>query len=73
VWNKYTLEWSASRIEFFVNGKSCLVNTSGDAAFQKPYIINLTQGIGPEPMGNMPVTRTPIPASYKVDYVKVWQ
>jgi beta-glucanase (GH16 family) len=73
VWNKYTLEWSATRIEFFVNGKSCLVNTSGDVAFQKPYIINLTQGIGPEPMGNMPVARTPVPASYKVDYVKAWQ
>jgi beta-glucanase (GH16 family) len=73
VWNTYTLEWSPQRLEFFVNGKSCLVNTSGDPAFQKPYIINFTEGIGPVDMGNMPTPRTPIPATYKVDYVKVWE
>lgn len=73
VWNTYTLEWSPQKLEFFVNGKSCLVNTSGDPAFQKPYIINFTEGIGPVDMGNMPTARTPIPATYKVDYVKVWE
>ena len=73
VWNRYAMEWGPDRIEFFVNGKLCLVNTSGDPAFQKRYIINLTQGIGPEEMGNLPVPRTPSPATYKVDYVKVWQ
>jgi len=72
-WNTYALEWSASRIEFFVNGRSCLVNTSGDEAFRKRYIINFTQGIGPEDMGNMPVAGTPLPATYQVDYVRVWQ
>lgn len=73
VWNTYTLEWSPQKLEFFVNGKSCLVNTSGDPAFQKPYIINFTEGIGPVDMDNMPTARTPIPATYKVDYVKVWE
>jgi beta-glucanase (GH16 family) len=72
-WNTYTLEWSPEKLEFFVNNKSCLVNTSGDPAFQKPYIINFTQGIGPVDMDNMPTARTPIPAPYKVDYVKVWK
>lgn len=71
VWNTYTLEWSASRLEVFVNGRSCLVNTSGDPAFRKPYIIDLTQGIGPE--SNMPVDGTPIPATMQVDYVRAWQ
>lgn len=71
VWNTYTLEWSASRLEVFVNGRSCLVNTSGDPAFQKPYIIDLTQGIGPQ--SNLPVDGTPIPATMQVDYVRVWQ
>ncbi len=73
VWNTYTLEWSPTRIETFVNGKSCVVNTSGDSAFQKPYIINLTEGIGPENMGNLPTSRTPNPATYSIDYVRVWQ
>jgi beta-glucanase (GH16 family) len=73
VWNTYRLEWSPTKIEFFVNGRSCLVNTSGDVAFQKPYTLNLGQGIGPEDMGNLPVARTPMPATLWVDYVRVWQ
>ena len=72
-WNTYTLDWTPTRMEFFVNGTSCFVNTSGDPAFQKAYIINLTQGIGPTEMGNMPVAGTPIPATLQVDYVRVWQ
>jgi beta-glucanase (GH16 family) len=73
VWNTYTLEWTASRLEVFVNGKSCLVNTSGDAAFRKRYILTLTQGMGPFDAGNMPNADTPFPASMQVDYVHVWQ
>ncbi|MBW8750711.1 MAG: glycoside hydrolase family 16 protein [Propionibacteriales bacterium] len=73
VWNTYTMEWSPTKIEFFVNGKSCLVNTAADPAFQKPYILNFTEAIGPVDMGNLPTAQTPTPATYKVDYVKVWQ
>ena len=42
-YNTYTLEWTATRLEIKVNGTTCLVNTSGDPAFQKPYIVALTQ------------------------------
>ena len=73
VWNTYTMEWSPATIEFFVNGTLCLEHTSGDPAFQQRYIINLTQAIGPVDMGNLPVAGTPTPATYKIDYVKVWQ
>lgn len=69
--NTYTLEWSASRIEIFVNGRSCLVNTSGDNAFRKQYILNLTQALG---YGSNSYTGTaPLPATTTVDYVKVWR
>ncbi|MFL6157913.1 MAG: family 16 glycosylhydrolase [Marmoricola sp.] len=71
VWNTYTLEWSPNRLEIFVNGKSCLVNTSGDAAFQKPYIIAFTQAMGAA--GNEYNTKTPIPATLNVDYIRAWQ
>jgi beta-glucanase (GH16 family) len=71
-WNTYTLEWGPSRIETFVNGTSCLVNTSGDPAFQKRYIINLTQAIGGATWNQLGDT-TPVPASMQVDYVRVWQ
>jgi beta-glucanase (GH16 family) len=70
-WNTYTLEWSASRIEIFVNGKSCLVNTSGDRAFMQPYIVALTAALG---TGTNSVSwLTPLPATTSVDYVRVWR
>ncbi len=71
-WNTYTVEWGPSRIETFLNGTSCLVNTSGDTAFQKRYIINLTQAIGGATWNQLSGT-TPVPASMQVDYVKVWR
>jgi len=71
VYNTYTLVWSASRIQILVNGKSCLVNTSGDPAFMKPYIMALTQALGAA--GNEYDGRSPVPATMNVDYVKVWK
>ena len=71
VYNTYTLTWSANRLEIQVNGKTCLVNTSGDGAFQKPYIMALTQALGAT--GNEYDGRAPIPATMNVDYVKVWK
>jgi beta-glucanase (GH16 family) len=72
VWNTYTMDWSPTRIETFVNGRSCLVNTSADPAFQKRYIINLTQAIGGGTWNQL-TDGTPIPATMQVDYVHVWQ
>jgi beta-glucanase (GH16 family) len=71
-WNTFTLEWSASRIETFVNGESCLVNTSGDKAFKKRYIINFTQAIGGATWNQLD-GETPVPATMQVDYVRVWK
>ena len=70
VWNTYTLVWTATSIEAFVNGNSCLLNTSGDTAFMKQYILNLTQAIGTA--DNSYTGTAPLPASMDVDYVKVW-
>jgi beta-glucanase (GH16 family) len=69
-WNTYALEWSAKKLQVFVNGKSCLTNTSGNAAFQKAYIMNFTQGMGAA--GNVYDGRAPL-GTMSVDYVKVWQ
>jgi beta-glucanase (GH16 family) len=70
-WHTYTLEWSASRIEVWVDGDSCLVNTSGDAAFDKRYIVNLTAALGIA--DNTYVGGFPLPATMDVDYVRVWK
>jgi len=70
-WNTYALEWSASRIEFFVNGNSCLVNTSADQTFAKAYIPILTQALGA--YNNSYDGRAPLPATMNVDYLRVWK
>jgi beta-glucanase (GH16 family) len=70
VWNTYALEWTANRIAIYVNGATCLVNTSGDAAFRKPYIVAFTQALGG--YLNEYDGRVPLPATMNVDYVRVW-
>lgn len=69
-WNTYILTWTATRIEITINGRTCLVNTTGDPAFQKPYILALTQALGAA--GNEHTGSAPMPATMEVDYVKVW-
>ncbi len=71
VWNTYALEWTPNRLEIFVNGKSCLVNTTGNPAFQRKYIVALTSALGVST--NRLVPSTPIPATMSVDYVHVWE
>ena len=68
--NTYTLEWTSSRLEVFVNGQSCLVNTSGDEAFNKRYIMAFTQALGSQ--DNNPSADTPVPATMSIDYVRAW-
>jgi beta-glucanase (GH16 family) len=71
VWNTYTLVWGPRRLEILVNGSPCLVNTSGDPAFQKRYILALTAGLGSGRNGLIP--QTPLPATTSVDYVRAWR
>jgi beta-glucanase (GH16 family) len=71
VWNTYTLEWAPDRLQIWVNGRSCLLNTSGDAAFQKPYILALTAALGVD--ANAYRGGPTLPATMSVDYVRVWR
>ena len=70
VYNTYTLEWTPDRLEIFVNGRSCLVNTSGNEAFNKRYIMAFTQALGAE--GNDVTASTTVPATMSIDYVHAW-
>ena len=71
VWNVYTLEWTATRIEITVNGKSCLINESADPAFAKRYIVAFTAGLGQG--ANAYDGRAPLPATMSIDYLRVWE
>jgi beta-glucanase (GH16 family) len=70
-WHTYTMEWSADRIEIFVDGKSCVVNTETTARFRAPYIIALSLILGDG--WNNYDGRAPLPATMEVDYVRVWR
>jgi hypothetical protein len=71
IWNTYTLEWTPTLLLISVNGVTCLLNTSGNTAFQRKYIMALTQGLGVETNGY--IDGTPMPATMSVDYVRVWK
>jgi beta-glucanase (GH16 family) len=71
VWNTYALEWTPTQLKISINDKVCLVNTSEDPAFQKPYIAAFTQALGGA--GNAYDGRAPLPASMNIDYFRVWR
>jgi len=67
----YGLEWTADRLEVFVDGRSCLVNTSGASSFRKRFIVSFTQMLGTG--ANAYTDAVPLPATMEVDYLKVWR
>jgi beta-glucanase (GH16 family) len=71
VWNTYALEWTPLLLKITVNGVTCLLNTSANLAFQRKYIVALTQGLGVSSNGY--ANGTPMPATKSVDYVHVWE
>jgi len=70
-WHVYTLLWGPERIEIKVDGKRCLLNTAGNRAFKKRYIIALTGASGLR--GNRVFPTTPLPSTMRVDWVRVWR
>lgn len=70
-WHTYTLEWTAEELRIDVDGVTCLVNTSGDPAFDRRYIVILMAGLGHG--GNAPTSDLRLPVTLEVDYVRVWE
>ncbi|KRB78081.1 hypothetical protein ASE01_07930 [Nocardioides sp. Root190] len=70
-WHTYVLEWTATRLAIIVDGKTCLVNTHGAAAFRKRFIINFSQLLGGG--NNLYTGRVALPATMEVDWVKAWR
>jgi beta-glucanase (GH16 family) len=75
----YVMEWTKRSITIKYDGKVCLVNRRilpalpllSPAPFDKPFVINLTQSLGIRL--NAFNSATPLPASMRVDYVRVWR
>lgn len=73
-WHTYTMEWTRQSIVISYDGKPCLRNTNTSlmtsSPFNKPYMINLMQGLGLSK--NAPTSSTPLPATMLIDYIRVW-
>lgn len=74
----YVLEWTPQTLTIKYDGRTCLVNRwqpsaplTRPAPFNRPFFMILTQslGIGANAFS---ATKTPLPATTRVDWVKVW-
>ncbi|KRA38365.1 hypothetical protein ASD81_06920 [Nocardioides sp. Root614] len=70
-WNTFTLEWDANKLQIWVNGNLCLVNTSKSAMLNKKYIVALTSAMGRASTGYDGIDAGP--KTLEVDYVHVWK
>lgn len=75
----YAVEWTKRRIKVIYDDKKCLVHRwrpapplSRPEPFDHPFFVALTQGLGVGTNAFNPAT-TPLPATTKVDYVRVWK
>jgi beta-glucanase (GH16 family) len=69
----YVLEWTPDAITISYDGNVCLERPTpvwGTQPFNKPFFLALTQGVGVK--GNAPDQHTVLPATMRVDYVRVW-
>ncbi|WP_182377534.1 glycoside hydrolase family 16 protein [Nocardioides sp. WS12] len=70
-WNTFTLEWDATKLQIWVNGNLCMVNTSKSPMLNKKYIVALTSAMGRASTGYDGVDAGP--KTLEVDYVHVWK
>lgn len=77
-WHTYGVEWSRTRMDFFIDGTLCHSRTWQPTSpllnpqpFDKPFFLDLTAGVGGTT--NSPTASTPFPAAITVDYARVWK
>ncbi|WP_182481368.1 IPT/TIG domain-containing protein [Nocardioides immobilis] len=78
-YHTYTMEWYPDVVRFFIDGEMCFERSwtpTGLIApqpFDKPFSMILNMGVGSLSGGNKVSADTPLPATYTVDYAKVWR
>jgi beta-glucanase (GH16 family) len=74
----YTAVWTTSTITISYDGATCLVDSwnpyglTKPAPFDQPFMVALTQGLGIGTNAFDP-SITPLPATTRIDYVRVWK
>jgi beta-glucanase (GH16 family) len=81
-WNTFSVVWEPGTITMYVNDRTCLVDNyapagglSSPAPFNQPFFIALSQALGVTVSNsdNATTSKTPIPATTQIDYVRVWK
>lgn len=77
--NTYSVEWNATYLTIYYNGKICFYDNWQPQApltkpqpFSQPFFIILTQALGVKSNAYQ-LGVTPLPATTSIDYVRVWQ
>jgi beta-glucanase (GH16 family) len=80
--NTYAVLWTPTTITTYFNGMTCMTDVYGphvkrpDTApepFNQPFFLNFTAALGDNSGNTFSATKTPLPATTKVDWVRVWQ
>lgn len=76
--HSYVVEWTPNTITISYDGNVCIRDAWNPAAplvkpqpFDQPFMLALTQTVGTDT--NAPSFRTQLPATTKVDWVRIWQ
>jgi beta-glucanase (GH16 family) len=76
--HEYAMEWTTTAITILYDGQVCLVDhpaatgLTGMAPFNQPFFMVLTQALGIG-LNGFTAGTTPLPATTRVDYVRVWK
>ena len=80
--NTYALSWTPTTITTYFNGVPCITDvygpyvTSPDTApepFNQPFFLAFTSAFGMNGNDSFEPGTTPLPATMKIDWVRVWQ
>jgi beta-glucanase (GH16 family) len=80
--NTYAVMWTPTTITTYFNGMPCMTDVYGshvthpDKApepFNQPFFLSFTSALGFGGGNTFSATKTPLPATTKVDWMRVWQ
>jgi beta-glucanase (GH16 family) len=79
-WHTYTVEWTPSGLDFFIDGAQCFSRSPVPAdpleppqPFDQPFSMILNFQVSMPSGTNKVSAATPFPATYEVDYARAWK
>jgi beta-glucanase (GH16 family) len=71
-WHTYAVEWADDRVAWFIDGNEIWALTDPDAIPHEPMYLLANLAVGGDWPGP-PDETTIFPATYEIDYIRVWQ